>query len=144
MTDTTTEQTKALERPFNDAVAILTTFVQQEQELRSDNDKGYEHTAAEALLAIEVIQDTVRGALAIVQIAGKTLSEKDRRIRELILSNARLKDISDKRRDRIEEIRAMTEFADLKTTPGEVAKALRDTHAKATAPIVLISDQVAL
>lgn len=144
MTDTTTEQTKALERPFHDAAAILTKFIEQEAELRDDNDKGYDHTAAEAFLALQVMQDTVRGTFAIAQMAGKLLAEKDRRIRELILSNSRLKEISDKRRDRIEEIKAMTEFADLKTTPGEVAKALRDTHAKATAPIVLISDQVAL
>lgn len=144
MNDPTTTQTKALERPFNDAVAILTTFVQQEQELRSDNDKGYEHTAAEALLAIEVIQDTVRGALAIVQIAGKTLSEKDRRIRKLILENARLKTISDERRDRLAEVKSRTEFGDLKRTPGELADLIRSIYTLTARPLTLPSGQVAI
>lgn len=129
--------------PFADAIALLTRFIDQEQELRGENDKGYDYTTEQAFGALQVIQDTVRGATIIANIAGQTLASNERRIRELLLSNSMLKDVADKRRDRLQEIAEKTEFADLEVHSSDLAETIRTTHKLAADPIKLLSGQIA-
>lgn len=142
MTTTNDITTKPLERPYQDAIALLTRFIDQEQELRGENDKGYDYTAEQAFGALQVIQDTIRGVTVVTQLAGLDIAGKERRIRELILAGSRDREISDHRRNRLVEIAKITETIDLGTAQ-QIGEACRRIHKLATDPIRLISGQVA-
>lgn len=94
MTTTNDITTKPLERPYQDSIALLTRFIDQEQELRGENDKNYDYTAEQAHDALQVIQDTMRGITVMTQITALEIASKERRIRELILAGSRDRDIS--------------------------------------------------
>ena len=142
MTTTNDITTKPLERPYQDAVALLTRFIDQEQELRGENDKGYDYTAEQAFCALQVIQDTLRGCTIVSQLAGLDIASKERRIRELILAGSRDREVSDQRRNRLVEIASIAETLDLGTAQ-QIGEACRRIHKLASDPIKLISGQVA-
>ena len=142
MTTTNDITTKPLERPYQDSIALLTRFIDQEQELRGENDKNYDYTAEQAHDALQVIQDTMRGITVMTQITALEIASKERRIRELILAGSRDRDISDQRRNRLVEIANIAESLDLGTAQ-QIGEACRRIHKLATDPIRLISGQVA-
>ena len=142
MTTTNDITTKPLERPYQDAIALLTRFIDQEQELRGENDKGYDYTCEQAYDALQVIQDTLRGCTIVSQLAGLDIASKERRIRELILAGSRDREVSDQRRNRLVEIASIAETLDLGTAQ-QIGEACRRIHKLASDPIKLISGQVA-
>ena len=142
MTTTNDITTKPLERPYQDAIALLTRFIDQEQEMRGPTDKGYDYTCEQAYDALQVIQDTLRGCTIVSQLAGLDIASKERRIRELILAGSRDREVSDQRRNRLVEIASIAETLDLGTAQ-QIGEACRRIHKLASDPIKLISGQVA-
>ncbi len=69
---------------------LLREFIDAEAELRGEEDRGYPHTTEQAVAAVEYLEEAIAGAYRIAIIAGKEITDRDRRVRELLAASTRI------------------------------------------------------